>query len=161
MEDKHLWRTALKRGVISGSMASLASAIALAMLGKAEIDNPVAPINGPSQWIWGRFAPYRNRFTARHTVIGYLIHHAASVFWASLYERWRGANSCVNDSASVVAQQAAAISAVALFVDYRLTPKRLTPGFEKRLSRRSLFAVYAAFALGLAIGTKLNDRLGT
>ena len=40
-------------------------------------------------------------------------------------------------------------SAVACFVDYQLTPQRLQPGFEKRLSTPSMVAVYAAFGLGL------------
>jgi hypothetical protein len=53
---------------------------------------------------------------------------------------------------------AAATSVLACFVDYRLTPDRLTPGFEKRLSRRSLFVVYALFAAGLAAGTLLQTR---
>ena len=48
-----------------------------------------------------------------------------------------------------------ATSAVACFVDFHLTPPRLTPGFEHRLSHRSLAAVYGAFAVGLAVGALL------
>jgi hypothetical protein len=40
-------------------------------------------------------------------------------------------------------------------VDYRLTPRRLMPGYERRLSQPSLLAVYAAFAAGLALGDAL------
>jgi hypothetical protein len=40
-------------------------------------------------------------------------------------------------------------------VDFQLTPERLTPGFEHRLSHRSLAAVYGAFAVGLAVGALL------
>ena len=43
-------------------------------------------------------------------------------------------------------------------VDYQLVPKRLQPGFDKHVSRKSLFAVYAAFGLGLAIGSCLLER---
>ncbi|HSV79850.1 MAG TPA: hypothetical protein VLK85_11705 [Ramlibacter sp.] len=46
-------------------------------------------------------------------------------------------------------------SAVACFVDYRLTPKRLTPGFEHRLGKPELANVYACFALGLLVRTLL------
>jgi hypothetical protein len=42
---------------------------------------------------------------------------------------------------------------VACFVDYRMTPERLTPGFEHRLSSRALLGVYACFAVGLALGS--------
>src|SRR5688572_21522798 len=155
MKGKITWRTALKQGAISGSLASLASALALVAGGKAEIGDRAAPINGPSQWIWGRLAPYRNGFSARYTVVGYLIHHAASLFWAVLYEKWRKKDSSANAPISTIARQAAATSAIACFVDYQLTPPRLRPGFEKRLSGRSLLGVYAAFALGLAISTGL------
>lgn len=53
---------------------------------------------------------------------------------------------------------AAATSAVACFTDYRLTPRRLQPGFEQRLSTASLTAVYAAFAFGLAAGALAAHR---
>jgi hypothetical protein len=34
-----------------------------------------------------------------------------------------------------------------------MTPERLTPGFEHRLSTRALLGVYACFAIGLALGS--------
>ena len=46
---------------------------------------------------------------------------------------------------------AAATSAIAAFVDFRLTPARFTPGFEHRLSRKAIAVVYSAFAVGLAM----------
>jgi hypothetical protein len=45
----------------------------------------------------------------------------------------------------------AAVATLAATVDYTITPKRLTPGFEARLPVPSLVAVYAAFAIGLAL----------
>ena len=51
-----------------------------------------------------------------------------------------------------------AASAVACFTDYQLTPKRLRPGYEERLSRPSLALVYGAFGLGLAAGALLIRR---
>ncbi len=47
------------------------------------------------------------------------------------------------------------MSALACAVDYTITPKRFTPGYELSLSRPSLVAVYAAFAAGLALGSVL------
>jgi hypothetical protein len=41
-------------------------------------------------------------------------------------------------------------AAFALLVDYKLTPSRFKPGFEKHLSRPSIALVYAAFGIGLA-----------
>jgi hypothetical protein len=48
---------------------------------------------------------------------------------------------------------------LACFVDYQLTPQRLTPGFEHRLSSRAMLAVYACFAVGLAIGSVAAPQL--
>jgi hypothetical protein len=135
------WRDALRDALVSGSVASIASTAALLLFGEKEIGDPAAPLNGPSQWIWGRHAKYRNGFTVRHTVVGYAIHHAASIFWALFYEKARRGPAL---------RDAAITSAVASAVDFRLTPPRLRPGFEKRLSQPALVAVYAAFALGLA-----------
>ncbi len=50
------------------------------------------------------------------------------------------------------------MAALAAAVDYGLTPRRLTPGWELVLSRRSMVATYAAMALGLAAGAMLARR---
>jgi len=134
------------KAFFSGSLASVASTVALVLCGKGEVDDSCAPLNGPSQWIWGRHAKYKDGFSIRHTVVGYAIHHIASVFWAMFYERFRRGR----DARKAILPSAAATSAMAAFVDYELTPHRFRPGFEKRLSRRSLVLVYAAFGLGLA-----------
>jgi hypothetical protein len=143
------WRDTFQNALVSGTVASVASTISLALLGKAELDKSAAPVNGPSQWIWGRHAPYQNRFSLRYTIVGYLIHHAASVFWAVWYERLRQRLPAAENPAAVLAP-AAATAAAAYTVDFHLTPQRLTPGFEHRLSKRSLLTVYGTFALGLA-----------
>jgi hypothetical protein len=140
----------------SGAGASLASAAALLAYGESECEDPAAPLNGPSQWIWGRHAPYRDGFSWRYTAVGFLVHHVASTFWAFVFAAMRGRRA--TPSRDIAA--AAAVSAVAWVVDYRLTPQRLTPGFQKRLSRRALAGVYVFFALGLAAGALAHERIG-
>lgn len=141
-------RELLRRALRSGSTASLLSAAALAVLGAHETGHAAAPTNATSQWLWGAPARHVDRADFRHTATGYLIHHAASVFWAVLYERWLE-HAGVRRGAGRL-PRAAAIAALACVVDLKLTPPRLRPGFERRLSPRALGAVYAAFALGLA-----------
>jgi hypothetical protein len=143
------WKQALRRGVVSGSIASIASGTALAACGKRELDDPAAPLNGPSQWLWGERAACADGFSLRHTLAGYAVHHAMSIFWAVLYEKFR--RRPLPSAAATL--PAIATSTGACVVDYCLTPKRLTPGFEKRLSRGALLLVYAAFAAGLAVST--------
>ena len=132
----------------SGGAASIASSAALLAYGAVECGDAAAPLNGPSQWVWGRGAPYRNGFSWRYTFVGFLVHHLASTFWAVVYAGVRGRHA----RPARIAAAAACVSAVACAVDYQLTPQRLTPGFEKRLSRRALAGVYVVFAAGLAAG---------
>ena len=75
------WGDAMKRALFSGSVASVASTMALALCGRRDVRSAVTPLNGPSQWVWGSAAPYEDGFSVRHTLVGYAIHHLASVFW--------------------------------------------------------------------------------
>ena len=156
VRPKKNWSRAIRAGLVSGAVASIASTIALSILGKVELGKSAAPVNGPSQWIWGRHAPYQDRFSLRYTIVGYAVHHAASVFWAIWYEKLRQRLAPAKSTAAVLAP-AVATTAAAYAVDFHFTPKRLTPGFENRLSQPSLLIVYGTFALGLA-ATALIDR---
>jgi len=151
------WKTSLRRGLVSGTTSSLLSTVALAALGKGEAGSMFAPTNAISHWLWGDQAARRNRPSLRYTLIGYLIHHASATFWAVLFERFMGDKLDRTGLAQTV-QAATAASAVACFTDYQLTPRRLRPGYEKRLSRPSLAVVYGAFGLGLAAGALLCRR---
>jgi len=110
-----------------------------------------------SHWVWDREALCADEPTLRHTLTGYLVHHGASVFWGTVHARAWGMHPANKQPMPALAGAAVA-SALACFVDYNLTPRRLTPGFEHRLSRRSMAFVYASFGLGLAAGTAMLRR---
>lgn len=74
-----------------------------------------------------------------------------------LFERFMGARLDRMAPAPTLAAASAA-SAIACFADYQLTPPRLRPGYEKRLSKPSLAVVYGAFGLGLAAGALMCRR---
>lgn len=151
------WSQALRRSVLSGALASLTSTLALAVCCKRETGSMFAAVNAVSHWLWGAPAMRADQPSVRHTLVGYVIHHAASMFWAALFEKACCKTLDKKEAASTGAAAAAA-SAVACFTDYQLTPHRLRPGFEERLSRPSLLLVYAAFGAGLALGAFLNRR---
>lgn len=151
------WSKALRQGMWPGAMASLASTLALAACGKRETGSMFAGVNAVSHWIWGKPAMRANAPSLKHTLVGYLIHHAAAVFWAALFEKTCCKTLDKKEAESTVAAAAAA-TAVACFTDYQLTPQRLQPGYEERLSRQSLLLVYTAFGIGLAAGAYLNRR---
>lgn len=154
MED---WKTAFQRGAVGGTTSSLLSTAALALLGRAEANSAYAPTNAISHWIWGDKAARRDHPSLRYTVPGYVIHHASATFWSVLFERWCGKLLDRKHTPTTLGVATAA-SAVACFVDYNLTPKRLHPGYEKRLSRPALALVYGSFGLGLAFGAMLCRR---
>jgi hypothetical protein len=145
------WEVAFRRAVWSGSAAALLSAATLAICGKVEHNAAAGPLNGPSQWIWGQRAARRRKPSVRHTLVGYAIHHVASLGWAMLHEK-HVSGRAHSRAAHLLA--GAATAAFACAVDYRVARGRLQPGFDKQLSRTSLTLVYAAFGLGLAIGRR-------
>lgn len=146
------WKHALREGATSGAVASVLSTAALVLAGARQNRAPAAPVNAISHWVWDRPALAADGASARHTLAGYLIHHAASVWWATLHAKAWGTRARAKRPGPALAGAAAAAS-VACLVDLRFTPRRFTPGFEHRLSADALLVVYACFALGLALGS--------
>jgi len=137
----------LWRAVIAGSVASLTSTAAIALCSRVQTRHAASGTNATSQWLFGERAARKNRASLKHTASGYAIHHLMSIFWALLYERHRRRpdrfHGCLRD--------AAATAVLAAIVDFKVMPSRFTPGFEKRLSRKALLAIYAAYAAGLGV----------
>ena len=145
--------------VVRGTAANVASMLALAACSKRETGSALAAINAISHWAWGNADASRNRFSWKRTVIGALTNQAASVFWAFCLEHLFASRNGRATEPRLVGE-AAAVSALAFVVDYTVTPNRLTPGYELRLSKPSIAAVYVAFAGGLALGSILLQRAG-
>lgn len=149
-QANHPWSRAFRDALISGSAASILSGVALSACSKAEVDSAAGALNGPSQWVWGEAEAHTRQATARHTAVGYAIHHLMSIFWATFHERIFGGEP---KSAPRHCVEAVATTLTAYVVDYYVAPRRLRPGFKKHLGPQSMFIAYAAFAAGLAITT--------
>ncbi len=145
---------AVERALLTGTVASLTSSIALAVVGKAEGKAALQPVNATSHWLNGEAAASFESADGRHTAVGYATHHAATIFWAAIFETWLGSRP--PRTAPRLLADAMVMSAVAAAVDYGPTPKRFTPGWEFVLSRRGMAVVYAAMGLGLAAGAALT-----
>lgn len=132
-------RAFLERVVISGALAGTAAAIAVSLAGRRQARAYAAPLNATSHIVWGDAAARRNAVSAKYTGTGALLHYGASLLWAAFCELLPG-------RAPV---RAAITAATAYVVDYHVVPRRLTPGFELRVSAGALAMVYGALALGL------------
>lgn len=152
------WPQALRDGTLSGGISSVLSTAVLSVRGQKEDDDPYAPNNAISHWFWGERATRQNGPSMRYTALGYAIHHASATLWAVLYEKWFGEKAERGEVLPAIAG-AAAVAGLACFVDYRMTPRRLQPGFEKRLSTPSLFLVYASFGAALVLRGLVASRL--
>jgi len=151
------FKQVITKGLVPGTLASVISTAALALRARRESGSPYAGVNATSHALWGDEAFTRNAPSWKYTLVGYGIHHASSLFWATIFEQVAG-KVLDRKSPAATTLAAAGAAAVACFVDYKLTPKRLQPGFEERVSRKSLALVYAAFGVGLAAGAYFNHR---
>jgi hypothetical protein len=150
------WKEASRDAAWTGGLAGAASLAALAWRGRRETGSVFAPVNAPSQWVWRDRALRADGPSWRYTGVGLAVHQGAAYFWGLLYERFIAPRGTVSLAADL--RDAAVATAAAATVDFVMTPPRFTPGFEKRLSVQGLVWVYAGFALGVALGSRMARR---
>ena len=143
----------LAHALWSGAWASVVSSVMVSAWSRRVAGSVPAGTNATSQWVWGERARHARGWTWRHTAVGYLIHHASSVFWSTGYEAW-----CARSPQRPLAK-AVAVAVLAYGVDYHVVPRRLSPGFERRVSPAGMVCAYAGFALGLALARAARQRL--
>jgi hypothetical protein len=152
----------LRHALAAGTAASLASTLAVAWRSQRETGSPWGGLNAISHWVFGPSAYAVDRPSGLHSSLGLLIHQVSALVWGALYEALLGNVRARRGGDKLLAERtgptvadavsaAAIVSALAAFTDFRLTPPRLTPGFEHRISRGSVALVYLAFAGGLAL----------
>lgn len=149
------WNDILRAAAISGTAASASSTLALALLARAGGLSAAQPANATSHWLHGDRAARVRGADLSHTAVGLLTHHAATLFWATIFEAWLGRRRV---APLPMLQHAMALSAIAAAVDYIATPHRFTPGWELVLPKRDMAAAYVAMALGLAAGSLAARR---
>jgi len=145
------WKLVLTQGLLAGTLASIFSTAVLAITGRRETGSAAAATNAVSHWYWGDTAFDRQEADLPHTALGYLTHHGAATFWATLYAALASRQPASRTTPGLLLG-AAATSATAYFVDFKLTPHRFTPGYEHRISTEALLAVHLGLAVGLAAG---------
>jgi hypothetical protein len=152
------WAEMLGDSLVTGTVAAVGTTLAIAACGRVENRNAKAPINAISHIAWGDQAARRNAASWKYTGTGLGLNALAVGSWAVLYEMMFGAKTNRGNATASLAG-GAAVSALAYVVDYYVVPKRLTPGFELRLSNKSLFSIYATLAASLGVTSWLRGKL--
>jgi hypothetical protein len=142
--------------VLSGAAASLGSAAAALACSHLENGHAARPMNAVTHIFDGGEPLPHNGTWSRNTALGFAIHTGASIFWATFFEGLLGRQARQGSGEALAC--GAAIAAAAYVVDYQVVGERFRPGFERYLSRRSMFAVYAALAAGFAVAALLTAR---
>jgi hypothetical protein len=152
----HAWTETGRSALVSGTVASIATTAALALLALADGKRALQPTNATSHWLHGEGAGRYRQADLAHTFVGYVTHHASAIFWALPLQRWLASRP--RRSPEIILRDAVAMAAIAAVVDYALVPKRLTPGWEEVLPKRSIVAVYGVMALALAAGALIAQE---
>lgn len=147
MNSRQLIQDSLRTGVI----ASVGTTLAVAACGRRELGDRYAPINAVSHIAWKDKAARQNGPSWKYTFSGVVLNTGAMLSWAVMYEFLFGRASGRNHVAKALVG-GPIVSSLAYLTDYHVVPARLTPGFEKRLSNRSLLGVYTVLAVALAVG---------
>lgn len=153
------WQQSVKDAIIPGLIAGATTSLTAAARGRADSGSAIAPINATSHVFWGDRAAAVREPTLRHTLTGYLINSGAAVFWAAVLEKLFG-ETVERRGLPLALLGGASVAGLAYVTDYHLVPRRLTPGYEKRVSGRSLFVIYGVLALSLGAGALLVRKRG-
>lgn len=139
----------------AGLLAALLSTAVLLWRGRAE-SSTSAPNHATRHGFWPEAALRRDRPSLKHTGTGVALHWGSSLLWSTLFG-WLRARR-MRPTPLNAAVDAATVTALAAVVDLAAAPKRLTPGFEHRLSGPSLGLFYTSFAVGLTLAGLLALR---
>jgi hypothetical protein len=145
-------RKLISRTMQTSMPASIATTAAVAICGQVEDGNGIAPLNAISHIIWGESAAREDAASVDHTLAGVGLNTAAITAWSAVYELCFGGAARRGDVSTAVVG-GISTAGLAYFTDYYVVPKRLTPGFEKRLSPASMFLVYSTLALALPLSS--------
>ena len=138
----------------AGSAATALTTATILCLGHERDASMWAPLNAVSHITFGDEAAQQTELSAKYTGTGTALNTAAIFSWAAVHAGVMTLLPRRDLPAAIGA--GAAVAAAAYVTDYYVVPRRLTPGFEKRLSGRSIFWIYSALAAGLAAGWVAN-----
>lgn len=140
-------------GLKTGLVMAAATTGAILLASAKENGSQWAAMNCVAHIVDGDEKEQPTGFSARETGLGVAVNATAMALWGVLYE---GGLSITGIRSSALT--AAIATTVAYVVDYKIVPKRFTPGIEKRLSQGAILASYAVLGATLAVSPLWNQR---
>jgi hypothetical protein len=137
----------------TASLATTATTAAALFVSKTETDHVAAALNATSHILWGDDAAQHDDADLEHTLLGGALNASAMGAWALVNELLPRAHTPLG-----AVSKGVFVSALAYVTDYVVVPKRLTPGFEKRLSSAGMLTIYGSLAGALALGEWIARR---
>jgi hypothetical protein len=148
--------TWIKDTMTTGAVVATTTTAVAALLGRLESGSAAAPINAVSHILVGDDEDTGEQVDVKHTLAGAGLNAMAVTGWAAVHELFMPRTGRPTVQRALVSGTATA--ALAYITDYHVMPKRLTPGFEKRLSGAALFSVFATLAVFLAAASLYRGR---
>jgi hypothetical protein len=142
----------ISNSIVTGLVGAATSAVAATAGARAGGVRSDRPINAVSHIAWGGRRPGHRGAKGLNTATGTGLHVGASLLWGSVFEALFGRVARASTGAAVAG--AASVATAAFITDYYIVHKRFQPGYEKFLSGRGLFAVYAALAAGYVLAAR-------
>lgn len=149
--------TLVKNSALPAAIATATTTAAVTALTKVNDGSGSAGMNAVSHIVWGDKAAEEDEFSAKYTLLGGALNSAAVGSWAAAHELLVEQFQLPRRVLPMLLS-ASLVSGIAYVTDFHIVPKRLTPGFEKRLTSKSMLFVYGALALGIAVGAVLNRK---
>lgn len=115
--------------------------------GAIEHRAPFLPANAISHIFFGDKA-FSEEPVTKYWMSGLALNFAAMISWACVAELGYFLMKAPRGDVGSAAIVSVGTTLLAMIVDFHVVPKRFTPGFERVLSRRALYAVYLTLALG-------------
>lgn len=142
----------LKNSLKTGIVLSVTTALATVVASLSETGKPWAATNAICHIVDGDDVDQPADFDPRATSIGLAINTTAMFVWSALYEAG-------TEVAKVEPMAATGLGAAAAawVLDYKIVPKRYTPGVEKHLTFGPILAIYAVLGTTLALSSMWRE----
>ncbi len=143
--------------LIVAVLGALATMVALILVTLRERKPALEGVNAISHIFFDKQALGQTKFSAQYTLNGLLLNFGAMLGWAAVAEASFVLLKLPAREFVTSTMVAIVVSVMAYIVDFLVVPKRLTPGFELVISKRSLLIIYVGLSVAFFIGAMLRS----